>query len=514
MEVTTSIKPKTLAELLPGLSGILTKDSIQTLTAKKQPLQRIVVTGTAEKVVKPLTVAEMRADISSLRVRSPRTFAQVGASAKKKTWNSTVKVDRTLSRTANGQLKSNPVKKALNFQSKPHPIIHSRATMAPELPKFNKPELRAKKKLFTQGNTRISGVTTISATPAENKLYKSRKTIANKENVPKEIKNKTLPPKIVLSNKLSPALPDTPMSNESWKSSCDASFLQNEKEINEVEEKTKALVEERTLANIAEVTPPVSTPFTHYRDIQDFFDHSHDKENSTECHDNTIMYFDNNLSNTQENRREESVIVSLCDLLNKATVNNTSEVNTELKDLLLIEKRTDENIKMIENSIAALNKIKVSQLVSLESVRKLIKEKQGSSNDLNQTLTPKAKQTLETKVKKEPTITILHQAKTKASSETSVIQTVAKSPTYKIPKKNLCLRKKVFYKSMPNVSTTEKTPPKTEMGHQALNMYLKMKEHMNFLSTPVSKQTVDIPNTPALTSHNLQKQLDKLYGEC
>lgn len=380
--------------------------------------------------------------------------------------------------------------------------------------------------LFFSGNTRISGISNISATPAETKPFKSRLTIANKENVPKDIKNKTLPPrvalppkfalppKIVLPKKLAPALSDTPLSNDSWKSSCDASFLQNEKEINDVEEKNRALAEERTLENIAEVTPPVSTPFKNYRNVQDFFDQSHDKENTTECNDNTILYFDNNSSNVQENIREESVIVSLCDLLNKATVNNTSEVNTELNDLLLIEKRTDHNIKMIENSIAALNKIKESQLVSLESVRKLIKEKQGSSNDLNQTLAPKTKETHSTKVKKEPTVTILHQAITKASSETSVIQTTGKSPTYKIPKKNLCLRKKVFHKSMPNVSTIEKTPPKTEMGHQALNVYMKMKEHMNFLSTPVSKHAVDIPNTPALTSHNLQKQLDKLYGEC
>lgn len=44
--------------------GILTKDSIQTLTAKKQPLQKVAVSGTAETAVKPLTAAEMRAAIS------------------------------------------------------------------------------------------------------------------------------------------------------------------------------------------------------------------------------------------------------------------------------------------------------------------------------------------------------------------------------------------------------------------------------------------------------------------
>lgn len=43
--------------------GILSKDTMQTLTSKKQPRQTIAQTRTTEKVTKPLTIAEMRADI-------------------------------------------------------------------------------------------------------------------------------------------------------------------------------------------------------------------------------------------------------------------------------------------------------------------------------------------------------------------------------------------------------------------------------------------------------------------
>lgn len=44
--------------------GIMSKDAMQTLTAKKQPRPTIAVQSrTAEKVSKPLTIAEMRADI-------------------------------------------------------------------------------------------------------------------------------------------------------------------------------------------------------------------------------------------------------------------------------------------------------------------------------------------------------------------------------------------------------------------------------------------------------------------
>ncbi|XP_075992868.1 uncharacterized protein LOC142987814 [Anticarsia gemmatalis] len=510
MDTTTSIKPKTMAELLPGLSGILSKDSIQTLTAKKQPRKTIVQSHTAEKVIKPLTIAEMRADILALRVNSPRRYAQSATSTKKRTWNSSVKVDnKTVSHTANGQLKNNPVRKVLNFQAKPKPAPNLRPTMVPpESPKFPKPEFRAKKSLYLQArnNIRISGICNISETPVVNKPVRSRMTLANKENVSNQSNiKKTAPPKPFNHKKIIPVVPDTPLSNESWKSSCDASFLQKEKEINDAEEKTKAILEERTLENIAEVTPPVSTPFKEYRSVKDFFNHSNDIETSALYHDNTIMCFENPSESKEGCKREESVIVSLCDLLSKATVNTSQKASTELEDLLQIEKRTVHNIKMIENSIAALNKIKESQLTSLQSVRKMINEKK-TAKDADKTL-------IEAKV--EPKVENVEKTSPIRSVESqpcSVIKSPVRSPSYKIPKKNLCLRKKVICKSMPNVSNDMETPTKG-MGNRALSMYLKMKEHMNFLNTPVAKKQYEIPDTPAVTSHNLQKQLDKLYGE-
>lgn len=188
----------------------MSKNCIQTLTTKKQPRSTLAAqTRTAEKVLKPLTIAEMRAEIQgilsilllvdqwtcgtiyllnnnsfvALKIQSPKRFAQA-TSAKKKNWNSSVKVDKTISHTANGQLKNNPVRKVLNFQpkNKVHKIcllsiywvcnlfirvlhklsllfikvvVNARATMIPRnpvTPKFPKPEFRAKKSLHQQGN--------------------------------------------------------------------------------------------------------------------------------------------------------------------------------------------------------------------------------------------------------------------------------------------------------------------------------------------------------------------------
>ncbi|CAG9783989.1 unnamed protein product [Diatraea saccharalis] len=512
MDNTTSLKPKTMAELLPGLSGILSRDAIQSLTARKQPRPTMAQTRTAEKVLKPLTIAEMRADIQALKIQSPRKFAQP-TSNKKKIWNSSVKIDKKISHTADGQMKNNPVRKVLNFQPKTKAPINTRITINPlnvETPKFHKPEFRAKKSVHLQARNvvRISGVCNIAETPKVlTNLNKSRMTLANKENISNQssITKKTLvTPKIFNHRPLNKrSVPDTPLSNESWKSSCDASFLQTEKEIHDTEEKAKAILEEHTLENIAEVTPPVSTPFRDYRNIKEYFNNSSELESSALYNDNTIMCFDKTA-----NKREESVIVSLCDLLNKAKVSHPENCDTELEDLLEVEKQTEHNIRMIESGIQTLLNIKDSQIKSLQSVRKLISEKkkgyQSHGHEHDKTLVTEAKAT---------TIALKEkQSLTKSpifGKPCSVIKTPLKSPSYKIPKKNLCLRKKVFHKSMPNMTTPDK-----DIDKRALNMYMKMKEQMNFLSTPLVKHTnVELPDTPAVTSHNLQRQLDKLYDE-
>ncbi|XP_053626126.1 uncharacterized protein LOC128683990 [Plodia interpunctella] len=517
MEATTSMKPKTMAELLPGLSGILTKDALQTLTAQKQPRKTIAQTRTAEKVLKPLTIAEMRADILALKVKSPRRCPQNAASARKN-WNSSVKVDKKISHTADGQMKNHSVRKALNFQPKPKSMLNSRATIqqpTTETPRFPKPESRAKKSLMQARNVRISGICNIAETPVINKPVRSRMTLANKENISNQvnlIKKPLMPRKQFNHKKLMPPILDTPLSNESWKSSCDASFLQNEKNINDIEMKAKVVSEEHTLENIAEVTPPVSTPFKEYRNVQEYFNNSSELESSAMYHDNTIMCFDKPTNNKQENQREESVIVSLCELLNKASVTNNEKASTELEDLIEVERQTENNIKMIENGIKTLNNIKESQIKSLKYVQKLINEKRKAQtttgHDKDKTLvdeikiTPKSnKGSSNSSPEKSPAL----------GKRCSVIKSCAKSPSYKIPKKNLCLRKKVFYKSMPNVSSGFQSPSKDIEG-KALNIYMKMKEQMNFLNTPVVKHRGDrVPDTPAVTSHNLQRQLDKLY---
>lgn len=338
---------------------------------------------------------------------------------------------------------------------------------------------------------RISGICNIPPTPVDtDKPSRSRMTIANKENnpyKPKPTSNKKL---------LSPLTPksikrvvpyraiDTPVSNTSWTSGSDASFLLKEKEIHILEEKFNAVTEEKTLENIAEISPPVSTPFKEYRSVQEYFNNSSYMDNSAVYNDNTIMCFDKPSISKDTDKREESVIVSLCDLFNKATVTNVEKATTELDDLLEVEKQTENNIKMIESGIQMLTNIKESQVKSLLHVRKLIEEKESarinSEND----------KTLVAEVKESRNV-------------------IKKSPSYKIPRKSLGLRKKVICKSMPNISNTVQTPV---VEGKALNMYMKMKETMNFLRTPVVNRESRIPDTPAITSHNLQKQLDQLYN--
>ncbi|XP_041977555.1 GATA zinc finger domain-containing protein 8-like [Aricia agestis] len=524
MEETTTksfMQPKTIAELLPSLSGILSKDAMQTLTAKKAPRPTMAITRTTEKaVVRPLTIAEMRADLIALR--PPRMFAKPENSTKKRNWNSSVKLDyKTKSCTGMGQLKENPVRKTLNFQAKATP--KTRQTMishVSETVKFQKPEARPKKAAVTQSNhVRISGIYKIQETPVQNnKLVKNRMSIANKENnfnrMNQKVNGKKVneTPKTFKQKKIIKAI--TPQTNISFKSN-DDSFLQKEAEINKIEEKSRAVAEERVLENIAEVSPLVSTPFKEYRNLQQFFNNSNENEmdNSNIYNDNTIMSFDNI---PKGNKRDESVIVSLCDLLNKASMNETQKQtgsnNTELNDLLEFEKQTQESIKMIDSGIKMLINIKESHIKSLEHVQRLINEKKNNNVDVVE------KKIDNKEIDMDKTLVEVNQNSETMNEERlslemspvcrpSVIK--MKSPSYKIPKKNLCLRKKVFHKSMPNVAS--KTP--TKEADKALDMYLQMKQNMNFLNTPVVKhQALEQADTPAVTSHNLQKQLDKLFN--
>ncbi|XP_059057070.1 uncharacterized protein LOC131850740 [Achroia grisella] len=510
METTKTIKPKTMAEMLPGLSGILSKDTMHTLTAKKQPRPAMAQTRTAEKVLKPLTIAEMRADIQALKIQSPRRFNQAATSTKKKKWNSSIKVERKISHTADGQLRDNPVRKVLDFQPKPK-VTNSKLSMhkAPETPKFPKPDFRAKKSLLQAKNiVRISGVSNIPETPLVSNPVKSRMTIGNKENYsyqPRVIREKQTvvpqkPNNKQNNNKLHPQLkmPDTSLSNESWKSSCDASFLQREKEINDIEIKVQAITEEQTLENIAEVSPPVSTPFKEYRNVKEYFNNSSELENSALYNDNTIMCFDKPVetgTTNNDNKREESVIVSLCDLLNKAKVSNKACTNSELDDLLEVEKETEHNIKIIDSAIMTLDTIKKSQMKSLKCVQKLIHDKTHGKS------VPECDKDKTLEADKSPIL----------RKTCSVIKSTVKSPSYTIHKKNSCLRKKACHKSMPNVSTF--VTPSKDINGRALNMYMQLKGDMGFLNTPrIKNRNTLMPDTPAITSNNLQRQLDKLFG--
>ncbi|XP_063530982.1 uncharacterized protein LOC134741996 [Cydia strobilella] len=544
-----SFQPKTMAELLPtlALNGILSKDAILTLTGKKKPRNTMAVNRTAEKAMKPLTMAEMRAQLQVFKGRTP-CKAQPATSTKKKNWNSSIKVDKRVSHTAEGKLRNNVVRKVLNFQppkpvapvqaktiSNAHvsmmPPAHSRMTltaaaskarmtlMPPETPKFPKPEHRAKKSLYTQAktNVRISGICNIPETPVETKPPKPKVTIANKENslYQANINRKSTAPKLIHHKKLAPPpIPDTPLSNDSWKSGSDASFIQKEKEIHETEAITNAILDaQRTLENIAEVSPPIATPFREYRNNIECHNNSSVMDNSNAEND-TIMCFDNPTMlervNNQDERlkgsekvdREESVIVSLCDMLNKATVTNSESIS-KLDELLKVERQTEHNIKIIEDGIQALKNIKQLQCKELSQVRKLIRDRRNSrkvsDSDKDTTLVGNSA---------EPQ----SPPKSPVGHPCPVTRLSPKSPSYKIPKRTPCLRKRVFYKSMPNVVSDMSTPVKLD-GGTALNMYMEMKEQLHFLNTPLVKaRPALVPDTPAITSQNLQMQLNRLYN--
>lgn len=337
-------------------------------------------------------------------------------------------------------------------------------------------------------------------------------TIANKENSSFQANAMRMPAKLLpkpINKRVINSKIDTPLMNASWKSGSDASFLQKEKEIDEVEAKIQEVAEEQTLEKIAEVSPPISTPFKEYRSVQEFFNNSNSIDNSA-LYNDTIMCFERPSFRVCSENKEESVIMSLCDLFNKATVvTNGEKEYTELNNLLDVEKQMVNNIKMLERTIEMLTNIKKLNINSLQNVRQVIAERKNgrknSESENHKTLVDEGDAT-KTMIMKTPS----PEKSPIISRPCSVIRST-KSPTYKIPKKNSCLRKKVISKSMPNVSNMETTPVKDFEG-RALNMYMKMKEHLNFLSTPMVNRDVHVPNTPALTSQNLQNQLDKLFG--
>lgn len=363
---------------------------------------------------------------------------------------------------------------------------------------------------------RISGVCKIPETPVINKLS---------------------------STKLTHQVPKVKFNNISFKSD-DDSFLQREQEINDFEEKTNAITEEPTLEKIAEISPPVSTPFKDYRNVREYFDHN-EAENSV-LWNNTITVFDKPTEAKEEIKkedqnnikREESVIVSLCEMLNKATVTNTENTNQELSTLEEHEREMENNIKMFDHAIALINSMKENQLKYLQYVRKLKQEKLRMNSENKNDVTVVGKENVDPNVLKEMDVTLKKENQAMLTSPTPTSTTInalipsvkqenyspvrspltsrpsvikTKSPSYRIPRKSLCLRKKVFHKSLPNVSDGFVTPNKN--NDRALSMYMQIKEHMTFLTTPVAKPCSEIPDTPAVTSHNLKKQLDKLYNE-
>ncbi|XP_045785386.1 uncharacterized protein LOC123880972 isoform X2 [Maniola jurtina] len=491
----TPMRARTMAELLPGIKALLSKDTLHMITFKNQQSSssNICQTRTNEKNknIKPMTLAEIKA----LTGPTPRKFPQA-TTTKPKPWNSSVKVDKTKILTKDGQMKHSTVRKELNFQPKPKSAINNKPTMpAPVVRKSFHPQAKAR----DYGICRISGVHKIPETPAFNKP-----------------KPTFIPPREVKT------VPRVKINNISFKSN-DDSFIQKEKEINDFEEQSNALVKEPTLEKNSVMSPSISTPFKDYRNVRDYFNQS-EADNSVLWNDNTIMSFEKP-SDTKDGKREESVIVSLCEMLNKTTFTNCNNNNQELGELMEVERETENNLKMIDNVIEMLHSMKKKQFKTLQQIRKLKHKKLKTNGAEENSAADMAKENIVTHMAKENnaphnmakennvkfalTEEKISPDKSPITSRPTVIK--SKSPSYKIPRKSLCLRKKVFYKSMPNINSNGiQTPNKN--NDKALNMYLQIKEQMTFLNTPSAKPRTDVPDTPAITSRNLQKQLDMLYN--
>ncbi|XP_068629707.1 uncharacterized protein [Battus philenor] len=505
-------RPKPLIDLLPGLTGIfpygVTKDTIQIPTDKKPARTTMAVTRTNENALKPIPYEAMTPHLKALKPNQPlyHTRPQSNNTNKKKTWNSSVKVQKTINHTSNNQISRNSVRKVLKFLPKPKPVSPVKAPVNAETPRFPKPQLKTKKPFLLRANVRVSGIGDIPETPAtkcDPRYIKKmpaniKKDINLVNNLPKACVTPVSKQKIP-SKRPTQIVPDTPLSNMSWKSSGDASFLQAEQEIKDVEDK-KALNNNQMLENVINNSLLVSTPFKEYRHIQNLFNNTLDNENSMLEGDNTITDFDKVLQWKENTKREESVIVSLCDKFKEATLKDYVK-DMLPENLLEFKRQTEHAIQIVDHNIKSLMEVKESQMKSLQCVNKLIDEMAGK---YNKDLTAEGSEAL---VKIEATDPVIKTT----SKPCSVIKSCSKSPTYKIPKKNMCLRKKVFHKSMPNISNGMQTPNKS-VNNKALDVYLKMKEQMDFLNTPVKHYRPEILDTPATTSHNLQMQLDKLYN--
>ncbi|XP_050678902.1 uncharacterized protein LOC126975135 isoform X2 [Leptidea sinapis] len=501
---------KPLSELISSITCLLSDNDINLLKAKQQERKTMAVSRSVGKFVKPFTRDEMTQachDIAASRKLSPRRQMQSKSTSKKRTWNSSVKVEcKTKSVTANGQMKNTNVRKKLNFQPK---VTYSRKTVLnPETPTFAKPAPKIKKPLDFMARINVahndtSGIHKLSETPMLNHGVK-RMTIFNKENVkfslnsmnkkaetsltPYLTKKPTTPKSILKRTLKQPIFDDVSQVNSSIKS--DESFLQKEKEANEIEEIPQATNENLNRISVLAPLALVSPSLENYRNVNDYFNSSDNTsvmaDDSTLYIDSTILSFEIMPNFNENNNKEQCDVSNLCHLLTKANINMLESKNTELEQLLKIEKQ-------LENGRKLLTSITESQMEALNSVRKLIQN--HKSRDVCEI------QNMET------------QNKCTESPKTSQRCSVIKSPSYKIPKKSVNLSRKVLHASSPKVSDINKTPVKG-MDTKVLSMYMKMKKKMNFLNTPSMDRHREIqPDTPTVTSHNLQKQLASLYDE-
>ncbi|KPJ19057.1 hypothetical protein RR48_12568 [Papilio machaon] len=431
-----SNKAKPIRELLPELKGIISKDCMRTLMAAQPTPRRVDL--------KPLSFTEMRSVLMAVNQN------------RKSRWNYSVKVPKTEPKPATS--KESSVRKTPKLQPKPMTFGN------PVTPRVPKPICNGKKSIVPDKNgVRISGVYRIPETPTNksNSVYKNRKTLFNKENDVKKVKR-------IESNFRKPleAIPDAPLSNISSTSSCDTSFLQTEKKIQDLISKNEAKpfkASGPTLEDIEEVSPILSTP-------------------PKECSTHEDFIFNNN--NTEKVPWYSSIICF--DIVNQSHLNSM-----QINHLLKLKEQNEVKIKMMDQ----YTKIVKEQQKYID---KIVEEKKININTKCENN--------ENKLDNSELVT-----KNIGAVPCSVIKSPSKSPTYKIPRKNLCLRKKVFHKSMPNISNGTKSPNK-ETDNKALSIYMKMKEQMIFLNTPIKSNNVEAPNTPAVTSQNLQMQLDKLYN--
>lgn len=160
------------------------------------------------------------------------------------------------------------------------------------------------------------------------------------------------------------------------------SSLEKEKEINGVQGKRLTL-EKQILEHIREASLAISAISIGILSVQEFPNNSNSVDNSA-LNNDTIMHCEQPSVYVSNEKKEECVIMSDCDLFDEATVTNSEEEcidddDEELYNLLEARKQLEDDIKTLQRAheIAIIIDLQMSMLQKIEELKRLEKSKKN-----------------------------------------------------------------------------------------------------------------------------------------